>query len=157
MDGIGRYLLSVICVSVIVAIVTGFVGKKTASAGIIKLISGVFIIFTVVAPVVKVEFQELQDFYNGISFDAGKIAKQGELMAQQSTQAIIKEQLEAYILDKASSLNLDVDVSITLKDTDLATPEKITISGNASPYGKEMLQAFLVEEIGIPEEMQLWR
>ena len=157
MEGIRQYLISIICACVIVAMIRLFLNDKKHLSGIIKLISGVFIIFTVIAPVVRVEFQDFQDFYRGISEDAQAVAREGELMSQQSVQAIIKQQLEAYILDKASSLNLNVDIDLTLTDATLATPEKITISGNTSPYGKKMLQAFLVEEMGIPEEMQQWR
>lgn len=157
MDYIRQYLLSVICASILVSIITAFLGEKSHQSGIFKLITGVFIIFTVISPVVNVQIQEFQDYFKGISENAQRTVQQGELMSQKSTQSIIKDKLEAYILDKASSLNLDLDISITLKDEAVATPEEIIISGNASPYGKKMLQTFLVNEIGIPEEKQLWR
>lgn len=157
MDSIRQYLLSVICVCVIVGIITRFLGDKKPLTGIIKLISGVLIIFTVIAPVIRVELKDFQDFYSGITDDARKVVQQGEIMTQQSTEAIIKDQLEAYILDKASSLNLDVDINLTFENATVPKPERITISGDASPYNKKVFQAFLEKEIGIPEEMQSWR
>jgi hypothetical protein len=70
---------------------------------------------------------------------------------------IIKENLEAYILDKASALQLDVDVDIVLTEDLPPAPDSVTIIGNASPYNKQVFQAFLVEEIGIPKEQQIWQ
>lgn len=157
MDGIRQYLLSIICACMIVAIIKVILGEKISASGILKLIAGIFIIFTVVAPVIKVEFEDFQNFYEDVSSDARDVVHQGEIIAQQTTQTIIKEKLEAYILDKATALNLDVDVCLTLKDAAVATPEEITIYGSVSPYGKKMLQAFLVEEMGIPEGKQSWR
>lgn len=157
MDWIRQYLLSVICVCVIVAIFTALWGEKAPLSGLIKLIAGVFITFTLIAPVVRVELEDFQDFYTGITADARAVVRQGEEMTQQSAERIIKEQLEAYILDKASSLNLDVSISLTLKNATVPTPDEITIYGNASPYGEKMLQAFLADELGIPEEKQVWK
>ena len=157
MEGIRQYILTVICASVLIAIITAFLGEKKHLSGIMKLITGVFIIFTVIAPVISIEIRDFQDFYKDISEDALAVVRQGELMTQQSSQEIIKQQLEAYILDKASSMNLDVDIDLTLEEAAIAEPKQITIYGNVSPYSKKMLQTFLVDEIGIPEEMQLWR
>lgn len=157
MEGIRQYILTVICASVLIAIITAFLGEKKHLSGIMKLITGVFIIFTVVAPVISIEIRDFQDFYKDISEDAQAVVRQGELMTQQSSQEIIKQQLEAYILDKASSMNLDIDIDLTLEDAAIAKPKQITINGNVSPYSKKMLQTFFVDEIGIPEEMQLWR
>ena len=61
MDWIRQYLLSVICVCVIAAIFTALRGDKAPLSGLIKLIAGVFITFTLIAPVVRVELQDFQD------------------------------------------------------------------------------------------------
>ncbi len=157
METIRQYLLSIICACVMVAIVKAFIGDKAPSAGIIKLIAGAFLIFTVVAPVIQIQFQDLQSFYFGVSEEAERVVGQGEAMSQQACQAIIKEQLEAYILDKADSLRLDVAIEVSFPDTSELSPDEITILGNVSPYGKKTLQTFLTEEIGIPEDKQIWR
>ena len=59
METIRQYLLSVICACVIIAIVKAIVGEKASSSGIIKLIAGAFLIFTVIAPVVRMQFASL--------------------------------------------------------------------------------------------------
>ncbi len=157
METIRQYLLSIICACVMVTIVKAFIGDKAPSAGIIKLIAGAFLIFTVVAPVVRMQFEDLQDYYIGVSEDAQKVVGQGEAMSQQACQAIIKEQLETYILDKADSLGLDLEIDISFPDISEMSPDEIMILGNASPYGRKTLQTFLTEEIGIPEDKQIWR
>lgn len=157
MDTIREYLLSLITAAVIVSVVMALVNKKQANGAMIKLLCGLFLTFTLLSPLVKVQFLELQDFYTGIFANGNVIVAEGKKMAQQSTGEIIKEDLEAYILDKASKLQLDVEVCLVLSDALYPVPETVTITGEISPYSKKVMREFLLEEIGIPEEKQIWQ
>ena len=76
--------------------------------------------------------------------------------AAQEQAKIIKEQSQAYILDKAVSLGADISVAVTVSETTPPTPIEITVKGAVSPYVKTVLKDYLKEQFGIPEEAQKW-
>lgn len=157
MQFIRQYLMSLIAASIIVGILTSIVKAKGAGGSIIRLVSGIFLALVMLSPVLKIEIQSFMDFYNDISLDASSAVNTGKNIVQNEMDTIIKENLEAYILDKASALQLDVDVDVFLTKDLPPVPDSISIKGSVSPYNKQVFQAFLTEEIGIPKEQQIWK
>ena len=157
MDFVRQYLLSVIVASVIVGIITGFINKKNSHYAVIRLVCGLFLAFTMLSPLFKLKIENIADFYSGITANADTVVSEGKEIANEAAGEIIKEKLEAYILDKASTLQLDVDVELTLDENLPPAPQTVAIVGNVSPYGKSVLSDFLEKEIGVPKENQQWR
>ena len=156
MDSIKDYLLSIIVAAVISGIATSVVGKKWTVGSVIKLLTGLFLIITVISPWTKLNISELTAYFSDYSSQAEDMAAQGQTVAQSEIAAIIKEQVEAYILDKASLLGLDVAVQVTLSETDPPTPESVTIQGAVAPYAKTRLEQILDTDLGIAKENQHW-
>ena len=154
---IRQYLMSLITAAIIVGIITSITKSNKTGASIIRLISGIFLSLVMLSPILRIEIQDFTDFYNDISLDASDAVHKGKNMYQNEMRSVIKEELEAYILDKASALQLDVDVEVILSDELPPEPTSIRISGNASPYNKQMFQVFLSDEIGVPKENQIWQ
>lgn len=157
MQFIRQYLMSLIAAAIIVGIATSVVKAKGSGGSIIRLVSGIFLALVMLSPILKIEIHDFMDFYSDISLDASSAVNEGKNVVQNEMYAIIKENLEAYILDKASALQLDVVVDVTLTEDLPPVPDSITIKGNVSPYNKQAFQAFLIEEIGIPKEQQIWQ
>lgn len=156
MDVIRQYLISIIAVATIVSILSLFFDKKGTIGSTIRLLGGIILFFTVLSPLTKVKLESWQNIYEDIFSDASYTATQGQEMAVHAAGTIIKEELEAYILDKAVSMQLQVDVQVDLTDSYPPAPEKVTITGGVSPYAKKLLSQFLTESVGIPEENQIW-
>lgn len=156
MVGIRQYLINIIVVAIIVSVLSLYFGKKSTIGAIIRLLGGIILFVTVLSPLTKIQLQSWQDFYGDIFIDASDAATHGQEMAVDAATAIIKEELEAYIQDKAVSMQLQVDVRVDLTDTYPPTPDTVTIIGGVSPYAKKLLGQFLAESIGIPEENQIW-
>ena len=156
MDSIKNYLLSVIGAALISGIACSVIGKKGAVGSLVKLLTGLFLVITVIAPWTKIRIDDLSSFYSGFSVEASNIAAEGEALANQELAAIIKSQVEAYILDKASALNLDLEIEVKMSATQPPIPESITLKGAASPFGKQYLENILCNDIGIAKENQLW-
>ena len=68
-------------------------------------------------------------------------------------ETIIEQETAAYISDKAESLGLDVSVRVRAESDGKNPPVLIAeLTGETS----ESLARYLVEELGIPRERQVW-
>ena len=83
--------------------------------------------------------------------DGESLAAEGEAMAADAKEDIIRSQVEAYILDKAG---VDLAVSVALDDEGI--PCGITLTGDISPQTKAQLSRMLEEDLGLGEEVQQW-
>ena len=86
--------------------------------------------------------------------DAEDAAAMGENLARDSMADIIKEETEAYILDKAADLHANLRVEVAVGEDNL--PAAVTISGEASPYARRQIQAMIANDLGISKENQKW-
>ena len=86
--------------------------------------------------------------------DAKDAAAMGEKLARDSMADIIKEETEAYILDKAADLHVNLHVEVTVGEDNL--PTAVTLSGEASPYARRQIQAIIANDLGIAKENQKW-
>ncbi len=157
MEQIRQYLLTIIAAAIFCAIVNSLFGKKGTVAATIKMLSGLFLAVTLLAPLTRIQISNLTDFFEDLDASASGVVAEGEQMAAASMAAIIKQRTEAYILDKALSLELDLEVEVTLSGANPPIPESVLLIGNASPYARGVLQRYMKEELGIPEEKQTWR
>lgn len=156
MDDIRQYLLSVVSAAVISALAINVIGKKGIYASVVKLLAGLFLSITVISPWAKLQIGDLSSYLDNLELDAADVIAKGEYMAADAAGTIIKDQLEAYILDKASAIGIQVKAEVVLTDTDPPVPCSVTISGAASPYAKQRLQQMIADELGIPKENQSW-
>lgn len=154
MEGLRGYILSVISAAFVLAILNTLVDKKGSAGMLLRLIGGLFLTFTLISPVIDLDFTGIFDYLEEFSESGSDAAVSGELMAREEYRTIIKDKLEAYILDKAKDLGLDLTVEVTLGDDDV--PEEVIIRGVASPYGKARLQQMITQDLGIAKENQLW-
>lgn len=96
----------------------------------------------------------MPDFSLRYMDDAEDAAAMGENLARDSMADIIKEETEAYILDKAADLHANLRVEVTIGEDNL--PAAVTISGEASPYARRQIQAMIANDLGISKENQKW-
>lgn len=156
MDALRQYFLSVTAAAVICGIVNGLLQNKGMAPALVKLISGSFLALAVISPVTRIDLDDFTDYSLNYSAAAECAAGAGENLAQETMADIIKSQSEAYILDKAESLGLEVDVDVTVSGEQLPVPVAVCISGAVSPYAKGQLTAILTENLGIAKENQQW-
>lgn len=157
MGGLRAYILSVVASSVICGSVQMLLGKKGASATLVRMICGVYMAVVLITPLHRIDFSIYSDYFAGFMEEANSAVSIGENLAEQKRAEIIKQQTQSYILDKASSLGADVTVEVTLSEESPPIPIGITIKGAVSPYVKRMLTNYIEEQFGIPKEAQMWR
>lgn len=157
MDGIRQYLLSVIAAAIICSIIISLVDKKSAGSALIKLLCGVFMTLTVVSPLVQIRLSDFSAYFSGLRANADAVVAIGEAESKNAMTAIIKQKTEAYILDKAAAMGLELEVKVYLDSSDIPKPFQIELQGRISPYQKGVLQDVIINDLGIPKENQIWR
>ncbi len=157
MEGIRKYIISVVAAAVICAVVKMLTDQKSTSGAVVKLIAGLLLTVTVMVPVTKIQFTDISKYIEDFTLSADAAVDAGTAYAAENTAAIIKERTEAYILDKAQVLGADIDVEVTLSEESVQRPCSVAVTGNVSPYVKRKLMNIITQDLGISEEYQVWQ
>lgn len=156
MDGLRQYILSVTGAAILCSIVQRLLGSKGTAASIGKMLTGLFLAFTVISPFTRLDLAELADITTGLEADAADAVAAGEAYTRKALAQSIIAQTQTYILDKAKSLHIDVAVEVTVSEDAIPVPTQVRLKGNVSPYAKQRLQTIIADDLGIPKEDQIW-
>lgn len=156
MGALGQYILSVIAAAIICSIILRLVGDKGSYAPVMKLLCGIFLMITAVSPWIELRLENYVWIAESTMLDADEAVAVGQEAANSAMRTIIKDNAEAYILDKAAQLNASIEVEIILDSAQPPAPESIRIRGTASPYAKTCLKQYISSQLGIPEDKQIW-
>ena len=156
MTWIRSYLLRLICSALLCGIVNGLAGKKGALGTTVKLMTGVFMVFSFVSPWMDLQIGDISGFLGDISVSTDSAVAFGQNDARDALEAIIKSKTEAYILDKAKYYGAELNVEVRVDGSGLPVPSAVSINGSISPYGKKQLSSLIADELGIALEDQIW-
>ena len=132
--------------------------KTNSSYGyIIKLLAGLFIALTVVSPWKGFHISDLSYYFDGLEVDSSNCVNSGMNAYTEALQTSIIDRTQAYILEKASSMGVELTASVTVSSDQPPVPIAVELSGNISPYNKNLLKQIIVKDLGIPEDAQKWR
>ena len=154
MDSICEYILSVVCAAILCAILSGISGEKGSTAPIRKLIYGIFLCFTVISALGQFHLTDILEPLGDIRQEALATSAIGQALYQESLTQVITEQTEAYILDKAQSL--DITLTVQVWPDENGKPHRVSLEGIVPEAGREALSEALEAELGIPKEHQIW-
>lgn len=153
MDNLRQYALSIIVTALICGIVTGL-SEKSSGNGIMRYLCGLVLAVSILMPMTRIHSVSFPEKLTAFHESGKRMAELGEKMAQESKSTIIKQEMEAYILDKASQACADASVDVALDDNQLL--ESVVITGSFSTYDKQQLENVLLSDLGITEEKLLW-
>lgn len=151
-----EYILTVLVAAILCGCITMFFKDKTGFGRIMKMLCGLFMVITVISPWTKMDFSHLLNYSESLQADGSSIVRDSELKVRKELSAIITEESEAYILDKAKQLGTELQVTISLSDDAYPVPNQIEIQGNVSPYNKSKLSTMIETDLGVPKERQVW-
>ena len=155
MDAIGEYLIGITAAAILCALVNKLSGKGITAAAT-RMITGIVIAMAVISPWLEVRIGNVRNVLDDVRFSAEYFSQQGKDDANEAIRECILQQTQAYILEKADSLDLSVAVEVILSDGLPAIPEEVIITGSVSPYARESLSAYIQENLGIGTEAQTW-
>ena len=150
------YILSIVITAMICAAANILLPPRSSAGQIIKLLSGVMLLLTVISPLTSISFQNISDYLQGISTDTDSFVAEGQIVAQEEINKIIKGKTEAYILDKANQMGLQIAVEVALDEDNYSIPSFVKVTGALSPYSKEILSGYIENTLGIAKEKQVW-
>ena len=145
-----------IAVSMIVSISNTLTANKGAVATIGKLVTGLVLVAAIVSPWKEFHLADAGQYFISTEAAAASIVNSGEEIARTEFISYIKKHIEAYILDKASELSLDILVDVTLSEGTTPSVQSIDISGSASPYARRRLTQQICKDLGISEDQVIW-
>lgn len=156
MEGVREYLLSVTAAAILAGIVSTLTEEKGSQAGLVRLITGLFLCFTVIAPIARIKITEFTDFATDLFTEGQMLSQDGEEYYTQALRQVITEETRAYILDKARTYGAEIQVSVSVSEGDTPVPEYCTITGKLSAYVRQQLKKTIVNDLDIPEENITW-
>lgn len=156
MDGVKQYLLTVVIGALLCAIFSKVCNKSSTSGMLVKLLAEIFMLLLIISPLLRIDIVNVYDYFSNSSFTGTDYIAQGQLYTKEQTDKIISDSVCSYILDKAAELDSDIDVDIVLSETSPSIPVGVVIYGDVSPYTKTVMQKFIADDLGIPEESQVW-
>lgn len=156
MQAVRDYALGIGTAAIICGITLCF-GGKGSTAPLLKLICGLVLTFSAVNPILAISARDWDALGISVQSQAREAAEEGQRMARASVAENIKEDTEAYIEERTSSLGLEVHASISLSRDSPPVPDSVTIIGDLSPYDRRLLSRMLTQELGISEDRQLWK
>ena len=155
MEGVRQYILTVIAAAILCSIICSLVVGKGTYTAVLKVICGLFLTITIMSPVINIEIIDLEEYFKGLQFEADAVVDEGQMIAHNEKIALMQQNLEAFLLEKAKAIDLEISADITIDD-ETCLPSAVTIWGDVSPYSKQILSQFIEENLGIPEEDQSW-
>lgn len=149
--------MRIVAAAIVCAVARGILGNTTPAGRVVALVSGILMAVTVIAPLSNIAFNGISNLWGDLSEDANKYAQEGAYIAEKQEIDIIKSQSEAYILDKANRMGLQIAVEVELDGHNGNIPCGVIISGNISPYSQIQLGSYIEQTLGIAKENQKWK
>lgn len=111
---------------------------------------------TLLSPWIDWDFTEISLYSDDLKTEGISITQHAQEETENHLRAIIKEETETYILDKALSMDTNVQVEVLLHEDD-PIPVGAVITGDLSPYNKSVLSRYMQDTLAIAEEAQIWK
>lgn len=151
------YQLSIAAVGLLLSLIQAILPKGAAKKTAV-LAGSLLLILTVLSPLAQLDYDNIARSISRIQMDTETMRTGIEVGNRELMAKIIKQNCEAYILDKAEEMGLPLTVEITVSGgADYPYPTAVTIRGVASAAQRQALTRYIEENLGIPEAQQQWK
>lgn len=150
------YVLSIVIAAIISSISGSLLDGNKSAGRIINILSGILMTVVLLTPFKNISLISVPKHLEDITQDAKSYVEDGKSSAQYDIETIIKKRTEAYIVDKAKAMGLDISVEVHLDDNN-SIPCEVTLSGNLAPFEKGIICDFIEDKLSITKEHQQWK
>lgn len=146
-----QWIGTVLMITVLIVFAHGLVPKGSLS-DVVSFAGGLILLWSALSPLTRVKFQvqRIEDW-------AALVQKQQEALEGNENRmlaACIADATEAYILNQAKSLHVEVSAEVATEQgpEGIPVPYGVTLCGAYSSALSDRIQ----EDLGIPAERQVW-
>ena len=150
------FVIRIISAAILCAVMLRINGKCRNTAIPSKILISLFILLTMVQAFRDVNLQDYFRYFENIEDTAASIIDEGEYKANSEIADIINERIASYISSRGRHYGVNLTVQVTAIDSETMRPIGVSICGEVSPYIKKLLTSEIENDLGIPEEDQLW-
>ncbi len=156
-EGIRNYLLAVAAAGILVSLLLSLLPagplRRTG-----QFVGGLILVLAVLAPVAQVELADLSRALARIRVETKEAITGVQTDNRELLAAIIKEDCETYIWDKAQEMGLELEVEVTVEaGVNYPYPTAVTLRGAVTAAQQAALSQWIEENLGIPGAQQEWR
>lgn len=112
-----------------------------------------------ISPLAGIDLDGYSETLAGFKLEAETFASQGEAYSKNLNRTIIEDECEAYILDKAENLGIqldEVEVLAVWSDEGYWYPSEASIKGSLSQAERNRMSSYIEAELGISAGNQQW-
>lgn len=156
-EGLRAWLLALVAVSLLSGVLLSLT-PEGAARRTLRFVCGLLLILTALGPVAKLDVDRLAGDLSRLRLQSDKTARAVEDGSVELMAALIKEQAEAYIWDKAAALGFTparVEAGIETAG-DYPRPRAVRIAANCTAAQRQRLTAWIERELAIPSSEQEW-
>ena len=157
MNTIKTYLLSVIASALLGSFLSNLLPQGKCKQ-ILCFAGTLVMILTVISPLMKLDSTKMARSIASLRIQTEQWRTGVEVQTRELQGKIIKEESEAYVLDKAEAMGVSISPEITLReDGAFPYPYEIVMEGTWSEEDRRVLSTLIAEDLGIPIQRQEWR
>lgn len=153
MSVLGSFTYRILCSVVLYSILSSLLPEGQIKKQL-RIVFGIFLTMILLSSAVDFELPDFEGIKADFEHQAQTAVAAGEAYSLQQKQKIIKETLEAYILDKADTYGCRLTVRVEVNDD--GYPESVYLWGKIPSDIQKKMESMLSEELGIAKEDQQW-
>ena len=155
-EAVRGYLLRITAGAFAGAILLAALPKGTPRR-VAAMLCGLLMLLLALTPLAELDYDSLAEAISRLELEKEEARTGIEIQNQELVASIISGRVQTYILDKASSLGMQISVELEM-ETRAATPypSGVTIRGTVTPAQKQQLQTYLEQTFAIAPERQVW-
>ena len=156
MEAVRGYLLRLTAGAFLSAGLLALIPKGTPKKAA-AVLCGLVMLLLALTPLAQLDDDALSEAISRLELEKEEARTGIEIRNQELVARIISGRVQAYILDKAAALGLNVTVELEMETrADTPYPKAVTIRGEAAPAQKQQLQQYLEQTFAIPVQRQVW-
>ncbi len=154
----GEWVRAIAGAALICAAATALTPKGKVK-NVLKLLCGIVLITAMINPFINEELPTVSMDMAEYRREAEEIIGRAEEKENSLSRTIIEDELETYILDKAKSMDAElqsVEVSVKWGDEGCWYPYEVRVTADIPQREKNLISNSIEAELGVPDERQYW-
>lgn len=150
------YLIRLVAAAILAAVLRRLAPENGSGRGT-RLGAGLLVMITALSPLGSLNLVTAAEHLGQWGYVGGFTEESFQETANGLLEELIKDSAETYILDKAQTLGMELEAEVeTVVQNGCPIPWRVRLRGDVPLEARMELTKMLREDLGIPEERQMW-